>query len=101
MGRQCEFAGSRPQAQAGQDLAVTHRIVIAILLAAIGLGIGAFAWHNQETARAEQVRKRTAVLITPDAAVEQTDHYPHSLHGHGGTGAARRRRGRDAPVPLR
>jgi hypothetical protein len=54
---------------------VTHRILIAILLAAIGLGIGAFAWHAEETARAERVKKRTALLIPRNAAVQETEHY--------------------------
>jgi hypothetical protein len=54
---------------------VTHRIVIAVLLAALGLGIGAFAWHTEEAARAERVKRRAALLIPPNAAVEETDHY--------------------------
>jgi hypothetical protein len=54
---------------------VTHRIVIAILLVALGLGIAAFAWHAEDAARAERVRMRTALLIPPNAAVRETDHY--------------------------
>jgi uncharacterized protein DUF1570 len=54
---------------------VRHRIVIGILLAALVLGMGAFAWHAENSARAEQVKRRTALLIPPNAAVEQTDHY--------------------------
>ncbi|HKS58181.1 MAG TPA: DUF1570 domain-containing protein [Steroidobacteraceae bacterium] len=54
---------------------MTHRILIAILLAAIGLGIGAFAWHAEDAARAEKLRKRTALLIPANAAVHETDHY--------------------------
>ncbi|HEX4973326.1 MAG TPA: DUF1570 domain-containing protein [Steroidobacteraceae bacterium] len=52
-----------------------HRIFIALLLAAIVVGIGAFAWHTERSARAEQAKKRTAVLSPPNAAVEETEHY--------------------------
>jgi hypothetical protein len=54
---------------------VTHRIVIAIVLAAIVLGIGAFAWRAETTARAERLRQRTALLIPSNAAVKETSHY--------------------------
>ena len=67
---------------------MTHRIVIAILLAALVLGIGAFAWHAEDAARAERVTRRTALLIPPDAAVEETDHY--RIHYTGTPEQARR-----------
>lgn len=54
---------------------MTHRIVIAALLIVIGLGIGAFSWHAEDAARAARVKKRTELLIPPNAAMRETDHY--------------------------
>jgi hypothetical protein len=46
-----------------------------MLLAALGLGILAFAWHAGDAARATQAKRRTEVLFPPSAAVLETDHY--------------------------
>lgn len=52
-----------------------HRPIVAVLLAVAGLGILAFVWHSQDAVRDARARQRTEVLIPPNAAVKETDHY--------------------------
>lgn len=65
-----------------------HRLIVAVLLAAAGLGILAFVWHSQGAARDARARQRTEVLIPPNAAVKETDHY--RIHYTGTAGQADR-----------
>ncbi|HEY7641077.1 MAG TPA: DUF1570 domain-containing protein [Steroidobacteraceae bacterium] len=54
---------------------MTSRIVIAALLIAIGLGLGAFTWHAETAARDARIKRRTELLIPPSSTLRETDHY--------------------------
>jgi hypothetical protein len=54
---------------------VSHRIVVAVFLLVVALGVTAFVWHSAaEAERAAQARK-SEFLIPQNAAVRETDHY--------------------------
>jgi hypothetical protein len=54
---------------------VIHRIVVAVFLLAVALGVTAVVWRTADDATRTAQARRTALLIPPDAAVMETDHY--------------------------